>query len=255
VGTHTVAALEDRKHTVYGVDRKLGHDLSFPAQAQRLADWQPDVIVHLASACSTLASIRDPLGTFSDTVLPLVYTLEVARRVGAAFIHTSSVKARDGLTGYGAAKKMTELWAKEYRATYHMPLIINRPGTIYGPGQEGSPESGWIAWFCKARAENLPVVLNGNGQQIRDLLHVSDYVKLLVLQVQNLETYDRGRIYDVGGGPKNAVTVEQMAKHLGLTYTFGPARYGDWPKYIGKNDAPDWKPEVNWWESETLAFW
>jgi nucleoside-diphosphate-sugar epimerase len=146
---------------------------------------------------------------------------------------------------------MVETWATEYHHSFGLPLIINRPGTIYGPGQEGSEESGWIAWFCKARDEGLEITINGDGSQIRDLLHVSDYVRLMLMQAENITGYN-GRTYDVGGGSRNVVSVLGMAEYLGLRYRFGPPRQGDADAFIGYNLAPGWEPLVQWQESETL---
>lgn len=252
VGSHTVRALEERGDEVILADRKTGSDLTEP-----IDPWQPipDAIIHLASACSTLGSLRDPIGTFRDTVLTTVNVLEAARKYAIPTVVTSSVKARDGMTPYGASKRMVETWATEYAASYRLPIVINRPGTIYGPGQEGSPESGWIAWFCKARDEGLMVTINGDGRQVRDLLHVSDYVRLLLFQLDNFFDYgvlDNGT-WDVGGGEANAVSVYDMAIHLKLLFEFGLSRYGDAREYIGINNVPGWEPQVHWRDSETLG--
>jgi CDP-paratose 2-epimerase len=180
--------------------------------------------------------------------------LEAARQRKTPVIVTSSVKARDGMTPYGAAKRMVEIWAQEYRSAYGMTIIINRPGTIYGPGQEGSPESGWIAWFLEAKRTGQPVVINGDGLQVRDLLHVTDYVNLLALQASNPSLYDGlERIFDVGGGSSNVVTVVDMVRYLGLEYTYGPPRYGDARNYIGLNNVPGWEPSIFWKETETFS--
>ena len=250
VGKHAVAAFTARGHKVFGADKRTGMDLSDLYVAELAMGWQPEVIVHLAGSCSTPGSLTAPLSTFDDTVVAAVNVIAAAGKT--PIVLTSSVKARDGRTPYGAAKRMVETWAQEWRQAYEVPIIINRPGTIYGPGQEGSPESGWIAWFCKAKAEGRTVTINGDGEQIRDLLHVSDYVKLLLIQAENIERYDTGALYDVGGGPNNMVSVIEMAKHLGLQYQFGPPRYGDSDIYVGLNDVPGWKPVVRWQMSDTL---
>lgn len=253
VGKHLVRELQERGHIVYQADRKDGYDLAnLDTALDRAYQTRPDVIVHLAGTCSTPGSIRDPMTTYRDTAQTAVNMLEAARLNGSQFILTSSVKARDGRTPYGAAKRMAELWAREYNRAFDVPVVINRPGTIYGPGQQGSEESGWIAWFCKARDENLPVVINGDGSQRRDLLHVSDYVNLLVKQVENPIAYG-DEIWDVGGGPVNTVTVVEMANWLGLDFSMGPARYGDAQSYVGWNDVPGWEPVVYWKESTTLC--
>jgi CDP-paratose 2-epimerase len=252
VGQHLVRALKRRGDEVISADKVTGQDLSDFGMARSMVAEHPDVIVHLASSCSTPGSLDRPYQTYTDTVMTAVNIIEAAREPCVPVILTSSVKARDGLTPYGAAKRMVETWALECRAAFQLPVVINRPGTIYGPGQEGSPESGWIAWFCKAKREGLPVIINGDGKQVRDLLHVSDYVRLLVTQLDDIETYDTGHVYDVGGGLDNAVSVLSIVGHLGLEYTLGPRRYGDSDCYIGHNDVPNWDPAVFWADSEVL---
>jgi len=251
IGKHTVTALTEAGHEVFGVDKREGGgdilDLANPVEAAFAFESTPGLsaVVHLAATCSTPGSLNDPLGTYRDTVTTAVNVLEGARRADVPVILVSSVKARDGKTPYGAAKRMVEVWAKEYRDAFGSYVAIVRPGTVYGRGQEGSPESGWVAWFLKAKLEDHPVVISGDGSQTRDVLHVSDLTRLFTKMVEDPRSY-LGQTWDVGGGLKNAVTVQQMADFIGLDYTFGPPRYGDVASYIGKNDAPGWEPEVEW---------
>lgn len=254
IGSHVVEALRVRGDTVSGADRKTGQFLELATHAERaVRASNPDLIIHLAGSCSTPGSVASPMDTFNDTVLTAVNMLEIARRRRIPIHITSSVKARDGMTPYGAAKRIVETWALEYRAAYGLPVVINRPGTVYGPGQEGSTESGWIAWFLEARSRGLKVTINGDGNQWRDLLHVADYVRLILTQIDSFGQYDRGEPWDVGGGYRNAVTVNEMIEHLGLKADHGPERYGDSRAYVGLNAVPGWEPEIDWKQSETLA--
>jgi nucleoside-diphosphate-sugar epimerase len=252
VGRHLVDALRVRGESVIGLDRKTGCNLAWANTEETLNGLpRPDVIFHLAGSCSTLGSLRDPIQTFRDTVLTAVNVLDYARTSDIPVILTSSVKARDGKTSYGASKVMVEEWAQGYAADYGLQVVINRPGTIYGPGQEGSEESGWIAWFLKAKREGLPVVVNGDGDQMRDLLHVSDYVGLMLRQADDISSYTHS-IWDVGGGWDNAVTVNEIVAHLRLEHTHGPDRHGDVRSYVGENVVRGWRPLIEWRESETL---
>lgn len=272
VGRHLVAALQEHSPevSVVGLDSKSGIVFNDVATEAALVfvtkEIKPDIIVHLASTCSTLGSILRPDETFRDAVITNANMLEAARRLNVPYILTTSVKARDGMTPYGAAKRMNELWAIEYARMYDFPIVINRPGTIYGPGQEGSIESGWIAWFMKAKREGLPVTIYGDGTQRRDLLHVSDYVALLMLQIEDPLRYayreypqyigDRLRyangIWDIGGGESNAVSVEEIADYLDLDHVHGHERKGDAKEYIGSPWAGNWQPKVRWRESEVF---
>lgn len=250
VGKHMVRSLLATRAEVIFCDKADGQDedLSSLVVAERVVE-EADAIIHLASSCSTPGSVAAPHATYTDTVETAVNILEAARKRKVPVIITSSVKARDGMTPYGAAKRMVEIWAQEYRSAYDLPVIINRPGTIYGPGQEGSPESGWIAWFLEAKLTDQTVTINGDGLQVRDLLHVSDYVRLLMYQLRDIETFNTGHIYDVGGGQVNAVTVKQIVDQLELDFIYGPQRYGDAPAYVALNDVPGWSPAVYWKDS------
>lgn len=267
VGKHLTKALRDRGHVAYGIDKKqtywrdpgnLEADLADPSVIEKIVYMGPDIIVHLASTCSTLGSVLRPDETFRDSVITNGHAIEAARQLKIPYILTSSVKARDGLTPYGAAKRMNELWAIEYARAFEFPVVINRPGTIYGPGQEGSLESGWIAWFMKAKREGLTVTVNGDGSATRDLLHVSDYVALLINQIETPRTYSLSqwlpdRIWDIGGGHKNAVTIEQIVEYLGLDHIHGHKRFGDADTYIGVNQVPGWGPKVEWRWAEVFT--
>ena len=254
VGQHFIERSGGLGHAVTGLDKRWsdvthGRDLARDDIALRWMQEHPqDAVVHLAATCSTPGSIERPMETFRDTVRTAVNVLEACRVTNTPVLITSSVKARDGMTPYGAAKRMVELWAQEYADCYDLPVIINRPGTINGPGQEGSPESGWIAWFLKAKEEGLKVTVNGDGKQIRDLLHVYDYVDLMSYQLSDFDRFT-GDIWDVGGGAENATTVEKMVEYLGLAHDHGPPRHGDSPVYIGENRVPGWQPRIRWKES------
>ncbi len=251
VGRHTVKALKDRGIGVISADKTTGMDLASRWSAGQLTIKEPDLIIHLAGSCSTLGSISRPYDTFRDTVMSAVTVAQVAASLDIPLLLTSSVKARDGMTPYGAAKQMVETWCLEMSRSFEFPLVINRPGTIYGPGQAGSFESGWIAWFLQAKKEGKEVVVNGDGLQRRDLLHVSDYVNLLLLQMSDPKLYAT-QTWDVGGGSANVVTVNDMANYLDLDYVHGPERYGDSRSYVGHNNVPGWEPRVFWRESETF---
>lgn len=268
IGSRFAQMATDAGHIVYGADQKKepdddrefdphmhwGCDIADFKQWQNalLAGGVASVIVHLAGTASTPGSMEKPYSVFTNNVVTAANVLQAARVLRVPVLMTSSVKARDGLTPYGASKRMVEEWSAAHRDSYDLPVVINRPGTVYGPGQEGSPESGWIAWFLKAKREGLPVTVNGPGSQVRDLLHVDDYCRLLLKQVEKMRKYS-GKTWEVGGGPNNTVTVEEMAKHLGLKYDFGPPRYGDADTYVADNEVPDWEPEIGWRDSGMFA--
>lgn len=260
VGRYLTGMLVKAGHKVIGMDIRdqnvhaggTGPDLSKGDIALRVIEnRKPSVVVHLASSVSTPGSLEHPLETFRDTVRTGVNVIDACRLTDTALILTSSVKARDSTTPYGVSKRMVEMWAQDYINAYGLRCVINRPGTIYGPGQEGSAESGWVAWFLKAQKEKIPVTVHGPGTQIRDLLHVKDYCRLMILQMTRFDVF-KGKLWDVGGGWVNAVSIIEMADYLKLDWHLGPKRYGDELEYVGYNDTPGWDPEIRWKEAEVF---
>jgi CDP-paratose 2-epimerase len=53
----------------------------------------------------------------------------------------------------------------------------------------------------------------GNGKQVRDILHADDFVNAYLLAVQNIQT-SAGQIYNLGGGPKNSLSLLELFEEL-----------------------------------------
>ena len=158
IGSHLMKALDKTKHTKLGVDKKFGIDITnfqpFFTASMRLMGGKPDLIVHLAAQTSTKQSIEKPQLDFNDNVIGTFNVCEVARFSEAKVIYISSRKATLGAeckgAPYGLSKYVGELYFKEWAKSYGIKPLITRLGNVYGPGQEGSAESFWLAWFIEA---------------------------------------------------------------------------------------------------------
>ena len=69
----------------------------------------------------------------------------------------------------------------EYARNFGLNTVVFRHSTIYGGRQISSFDQGWIGWFCQKALDSLEdpatsFTINGNGKQVRDLLHVFDAV-------------------------------------------------------------------------------
>ena len=103
---------------------------------------------------------------------------------------------------YGASKLASELIIQEYCALFDMAALINRCGTIAGPGQWGKVEQGvYTLWVANHYFEKpLRYIGYGcQGKQVRDLLHPHDLFALLEVQAGQLQTR-AGEVFNVGGG-------------------------------------------------------
>ena len=113
---------------------------------------------------------------------------------------------------YGSTKLAGEILALEYGEAFGFPVWINRCGVLAGAGQFGTPDQGIFAFWVNAHLRRRPlrfIGFDGRGKQVRDALSPLDLAALLHGQMQSGRP-DGRRIYTVGGGVKNAMSLCQL---------------------------------------------
>jgi dTDP-glucose 4,6-dehydratase len=183
-----------------------------------IADFQPDVITHLAAESHVDRSIDGPaefiqtnlVGTFTMLSEARSYwqSLPFERRSAFRFHHISTDEVYgslgpDGLftedtpydprSPYSASKAGSDHLVSAWGHTYGLPVLITNCSNNYGPYH--FPEKLIPLMIVKALAgETLPVY--GKGDQIRDWLFVEDHVRALQIV---FERGVPGRTYNIGG--------------------------------------------------------
>ncbi len=204
-----------------------------------------DAVINLAANPGIPWSIKDPIYDASTNIMGALNVFEFARKCGACVIQASTNKVysdeineiwlkklktryeyskdfefgipedfpMDGRgkphSPYGCSKAAADLYAQEYNTTFNVPTVVCRMSAIYGPRQMGVSEQGWVTWFMKAKKDNLPLEIFGNGLQVRDLLYIKDLCELYYLLVDDIMKY-RGQVFNVGGGPGNTLSLLEM---------------------------------------------
>ena len=113
---------------------------------------------------------------------------------------------------YGASKLASEILLQEYVYATGMKGIINRCGILAGPWQMGKVDQGVITLWVARHYFQKPlqyIGFEGQGKQVRDLLHVDDLFDLMVLQMGLPEKWD-GSVYNVGGGLRTSVSLLEL---------------------------------------------
>jgi CDP-paratose 2-epimerase len=128
------------------------------------------------------------------------------RGIGSEFSTTPPISL------YGSTKLASEIVALEYGCAFDFAVWINRCGVLAGPGQFGTPDQGifsyWINAHLRRRAMRYQG-FDGSGKQVRDALHPHDLWRLLDSQMRSERSGGR-RVYTVGGGPRNAVSLAEI---------------------------------------------
>jgi CDP-paratose 2-epimerase len=113
---------------------------------------------------------------------------------------------------YGSTKLASEGLALEYGETFGFPVWIDRCGVLAGAGQFGRADQGIFSFWINAWIRNHPlryIGFQGRGYQVRDCLHPRDLVPLLYRQM-NTQGADE-RIFNLGGGIKNSMSLAQLS--------------------------------------------
>lgn len=133
-------------------------------------------------------------------------------------------------TPYAAAKAATDLVALSYGLTFGLDVVVVRPFNAYGERQNASAYAGLIPVVINRVRDGLPVVVNGDGEQTRDMTHVSDTVRGALAIAASPEL--KGRSFNLGHGTEVSVNamVRALLDALGAPehpVVHGPERPGD----------------------------
>lgn len=189
-----------------------------PAMAAAFAQFQPDVVMHLAAESHVDRSIdgADPfiftnvVGSFVMLQAALVHwrSLEGEAKERFRYLHVSTDEVYGSLgdvglfhettpydprSPYSASKAASDHLAKAWFHTYGLPVVVSNCSNNYGPYH--FPEK-LVPLTILNAMEGKPLPVYGNGLNIRDWLYVEDHARALTL----IATKGRpGETYNVGG--------------------------------------------------------
>jgi CDP-paratose 2-epimerase len=177
----------------------------------------------------------------------------------------SETEAIDLHSPYGCSKGAADQYVHDYARVYGLCTAVLRMSCIYGPRQFGTEDQGWIAHFMLQSIRHRPVTIFGDGLQVRDALHIDDAVAAWLRTLDCIDSV-RGRIFNLGGGPKNSVSLLELLDLIAQLrgeppdIRFSGWRPGDQPWYISDiraiATAVKWQPRVTLRDGlRTLERW
>ncbi len=168
-----------------------------------------DVVVHFAAESHVDRSITGAADFVSTNVLGTQVLLQAALEEGVdRFVHVSTDEVYGSIdegswpetfplepnSPYSASKASSDLLARSYHRTHGLPVCITRCSNNYGPHQ--FPEK-VIPLFVSNLLDGKKVPLYGDGQNVRDWLHVDDHCRGIQLVAEKGRD---GEVYNIGGG-------------------------------------------------------
>lgn len=166
----------------------------------------------------------------------------------------SETQPLDFHSPYGCSKGAADQYVRDFGRIYGLRTFVFRQSCIYGTRQYGMEDQGWVAWFVIAALLDKPITIYGDGFQSRDLLWIGDLVDLYI-RVFELKSTSVPRVFNVGGGNKNVLSLQEllsMLQNMGLlkqTPKYANAREGDQKTFVADislvQKVAGWQPTVS----------
>ena len=216
-------------------------DLATSEAVAAIVDAHPESVVHCAAQTSVPASFDDPARDARSNIIGSLNVIEGCRRVHVAqLVYVTTGGALYGrpmtvpwdekaaitpISPYGISKWTVESYLDVLAAAQQVTML--RLANVYGPGQGAVGESGVVATFIGRMRDGLPVVIDGDGEQTRDLLYVADAVDAIEADLDG----DASGSFNIGTGVGTSVNAlfQELAALTGYDRPpeYGPARVGD----------------------------
>ena len=245
-------------------------------------------VLHLAAQVAVTTSLQTPADDFAVNAAGTLNVLERIRRHNPAapllFASTNKVYGKllhedavrhvgercapadpdlaagvpekaplDLYSPYGCSKGAADQYVHDYARVFGLRTVVLRMSCIYGPRQFGTEDQGWIAHFLLQALRGQPIVIYGDGYQVRDTLHIDDAAAAWLRALERIDA-TAGRIFNLGGGPAHSVSLREMIDLIGEIagrrpeYRFDASRPGDQPWYVSDTRAISttlaWEPKV-----------
>jgi CDP-paratose 2-epimerase len=258
------------------------------AEAVRRAVKRASAVLHLAGQVAVTTSLDRPMDDFEINAHGTLNVLESVRllnphaplvfastnKVYGELIDTGGLVPRgnrylvsdarfapgvsaaamiDLYSPYGCSKGVADQYVRDYARVYGLRTAVLRMSCIYGPRQFGTEDQGWIAHFMLQSIKRRPITIFGDGLQVRDALYVDDAVAAWLGTLDRIDAVS-GRIFNLGGGPANAVSLLELLDLIAQLrgerpeVHFRGRRPGDQPWYVSDiraiAKAIGWRPRV-----------
>jgi dTDP-glucose 4,6-dehydratase len=195
-----------------------------------------DAIINFAAESHVDRSIKDS-GIFMKTnVLGTQNLLEAALRNNLKkFIQISTDEVYGSITDYSwdescpispnspysASKASADILALSYFKTFGLDVRITRCSNNFGPNQHLEK---FIPLTITSFIDGVPVPIYGDGQNIRDWIHVDDHCQAVYKVLSHGKA---GEIYNIGAGNEftNLELVSLIIKIMGLSESQVQLRY------------------------------
>lgn len=180
-------------------------DMVEPAVVYHLQNHGYTHVFHLAANPRVEFSVQYPATSTETNVQKTVELMSACKAIGLKrFIFASSSavygeakslptpenEPKNPRSPYGLHKLVGEQFMQLFSELYEMDFVALRFGNVYGPGSDGaSPYSTAIGAWCNKLKNGQPLRSDGDGEQSRDMIYVSDVAEGLRLCAEREQNF------------------------------------------------------------------
>lgn len=200
-----------------------------------------DAVVHLAADTRVIESIADPAFNFDVNVVGSFRLLEAMRArgirrlvnastggaiIGAATPPVHEAMVPNPIAPYGATKLAVEGLCSAWSGSYGFSTLSLRFANVYGP--RSYHKGSVVAAFFRRIADGLPLIVHGDGEQVRDFVFVDDLCDGIMRGID----YAQSGVLQLGSGVPVSVNalIEEMRLVVApqpVAVEYRPARVGE----------------------------
>lgn len=157
--------------------------------ASLFKESSPQVVYNLAGFANLDTAIRSPRRTMELNVLGNINVLDECVKSGVElFVYASSAYAmNDKGSFYGISKLTSEKIVEEYYKQYKLNYSILRYGSIYAAVDF---DNNYLFQLVKSAIETKRIIHKGDGEELREYVHVKDVSELSVRVMENKDFWN-----------------------------------------------------------------
>lgn len=215
-----------------GMDHCIADIRDFAAIRTLIADFQPEVVLHLAAQPLVRLSYRQPIETYATNVMGTLHVLEAARKAGSVrtIVNVTTDKCYEnrewpwgyrenepmgGHDPYSSSKGCVELassaWRRSFLTDEGIALATARAGNVIGGGDWA--EDRLLPDILRALQQGEPMLIR-NPHAIRPWQHVLEPLSGYLLLAQRLYTGGQAEAWNFGPRDEDAKPVQWVVERL-----------------------------------------
>ena len=209
------------------------HDLNdYQKTKKLLKKYKVSNIIHLAAQPGVRISVKEPLNTLKQNLLPFINILEIARlKKVKKFIYASSSSIygdskifpfsendfkNKPISVYGASKLSNEIIAEAFSKNFKLKCVGLRFFTVYGP--YGRPDMAYFSFLNNLKKKKFIDVYN-KGKMMRDFTYIEDIV-VGIIKTLTAKIKTNNEILNIGKGKPDELMdlVNELEKNIGKKF-------------------------------------